>query len=72
MPPARLRLRSKAALKMRRLRSMSRQLPTRISTRVRIISRVDISRNSPITSRVSMVRVVTLRLTRARSYTCNI
>ncbi|MNP87617.1 hypothetical protein D3C76_1886510 [compost metagenome] len=51
---------------------MSRQLPTRISTRVRIISRVDISRNSPITSRVSMVRVVTLRLTRARSYTCNI
>ncbi|MNE78454.1 hypothetical protein D3C80_1748630 [compost metagenome] len=67
MPPARFRLRSKAALKMRWLRSMSRQLPTRINTRVRIISRADISRNSPTTSRVSIVNVVILRLTRARS-----
>ncbi|MNH28907.1 hypothetical protein D3C79_891080 [compost metagenome] len=57
---------------MRRFRLMSRPLPTLINTRVRTISSADISRNSPTTSKVSMPKVVTLRLTRARSYTCNI
>ncbi len=59
----RLRLRSNAAVKMRRLRSMSRQLPTRISTRVRTISSVGISKNSPISRTANIASVVTLRLT---------
>ncbi|MNL61855.1 hypothetical protein D3C87_1858280 [compost metagenome] len=67
MPPERLRLRSNAAVKMRRLRSMSRLLPTRISMRVRTISSVDMSKNRPITRMVNIVNVVTFRLTKARS-----
>jgi len=50
---------------------MSRRLPTRTSTRLRSSSRVVISRNRPTTSTVSMPRVVRLRLTSARSYTCS-